>query len=281
MSPAARSSAPRTPGAPTSRARTPTAKTAKTKPAYAVTSVDHALRLAAMLQLEGRITVSEAAERLGVAPSTAHRLLSMLVYRDFAARDDRAYRVGPVLALSSESHTSTASLRATAIPHLQSLDDQFDETANLTIRAGSNARFIASVEGQQVLRVGNRAGMVFPAHLQSGGLVLLADLPDDEIRTLYARPLDADDEAAETVDIEAVLGRVRQVREQGFALNSELSERGVLAVGHGVRDATGKVVAALSIAMPVSRFEPVLLRPLVGALRLASRAVERELEASD
>ena len=258
--------------------RSPAARTSKAKPAYAVTSVDHALRLAAILQLEGRITVSEAAERLEVAPSTAHRLLSMLVYRDFAARDDRAYRVGPVLELASHSHTSTATLRATALPHLQSLVDQFDETANLTIRAGTTARFIASVEGQQVLRVGNRAGMVFPAHLHSGGLVLLADLSDDEIRTLYAGPADGD--GAERVDVEAVLDRVRQVREQGFALNSELSERGVMAVGHGVRDATGKVVAATSIAMPVSRFEPVLLRPLVGALRQASRAIGRDLLAS-
>lgn len=275
MSPAARSSAPRTSGGRTSGGRTPTAKTAKARPAYAVTSVDHALRLAAILQLEGRITVSEAAERLEVAPSTAHRLLSMLVYRDFAARDDRAYRVGPVLELAAHSHTSTATLRATALPHLQELVDQFDETANLTIRAGANARFIASIEGHQVLRVGNRAGMVFPAHLQSGGLVLLADLTDDEIRTLYAPA--PGDEGGEQVDLEAVFARVRQVQEQGFALNSELSERGVLAVGHAVRDSTGKVVAALSIAMPMSRFAPVLLRPLVGALRLASRAVERDL----
>ena len=50
----------------------------KNKPAYAITSVDHALQLATVLQVEGPLTVSEAAERLGVARSTAHRLLSML-----------------------------------------------------------------------------------------------------------------------------------------------------------------------------------------------------------
>jgi DNA-binding IclR family transcriptional regulator len=55
------------------------ARSLKQPPAYAVTSVDHALRRALMLQLEGPVTVSAAAERLGVARSTAHRLLSMLV----------------------------------------------------------------------------------------------------------------------------------------------------------------------------------------------------------
>ena len=68
------------------RSRPATARTAKTRPAYAIDSVDHALRLAAMLQLEGALTVSEAADRLGVARSTAHRVLAMLVYRDFAVQ---------------------------------------------------------------------------------------------------------------------------------------------------------------------------------------------------
>ncbi len=62
-------------------------------PAYAITSVDNALRITAMLQLEG--PVSKVAQRIGVALSTAHRLLQMLVYRDFAVQEpDRSYRVG-------------------------------------------------------------------------------------------------------------------------------------------------------------------------------------------
>jgi DNA-binding IclR family transcriptional regulator len=54
-------------------------KELKKPPPYTITSVDNALRIAAMLQLEGSLTLSEVAERLGVARSTAHRLLAMLV----------------------------------------------------------------------------------------------------------------------------------------------------------------------------------------------------------
>ncbi|MCX4908974.1 helix-turn-helix domain-containing protein [Streptomyces sp. NBC_00878] len=60
---------------------------------YPITSVDHALHLATLLQQEGPLRVSDAAERLGVSPSTAHRLLAMLVYRGFAEqRPDRSPR---------------------------------------------------------------------------------------------------------------------------------------------------------------------------------------------
>ena len=56
------------------------------------------------------------------------------------------------------------------------------------------------------------------------------------------------------------------MRQQGFALNNGLSERGVLAIGHPILDADGVAVGALSIAMPSSRFEPTAVRPMVRAL---------------
>jgi DNA-binding IclR family transcriptional regulator len=104
----------------------------KTPPSYAITSVDHALRLAAVLQLEGGLTVSAAAERLGVARSTAHRVLQMLVYRDFARQDDeRVYRPGLVLELAAHSQSLTAKLRRVSLPHLERLSAAFDESVKV------------------------------------------------------------------------------------------------------------------------------------------------------
>ena len=61
-----------------------------------------------------------------------------------------------------------------------------DESANLTVRTGDTARFIASVESHQSLRVGSREGMVFPAHRATGGLLLLAELAETELESVYA-----------------------------------------------------------------------------------------------
>lgn len=246
----------------------------KTPPAYVVTSADHALRAAVMLQLEGGLTVSQIAERLGVARSTAHRLLQTLVYRDFAVQDDqRVYHPGPVLELATHSQSRTSRLRAVALPHLQRLVDVVGESANLTIRTGDTTRFIVSVECRQALRVGSREGMVFPAHRTTAGLVLLADLDPAEVEELYAAQRYAE-RPDERPDLPSLRARLARVRRAGFALNNGLSERGVVAIGVPVRGADGTALAGLSISMPSVRYDRDRLPTLVATLHRAAGAIE-------
>ena len=84
----------------------------KNKPAYAIASVDAALLLATLLKQEGPIRVSDAADRLGVSGSTAHRLLGMLVYRDFAEQlPDRRYGPGRLMQGGGLPQAPVARLR--------------------------------------------------------------------------------------------------------------------------------------------------------------------------
>jgi DNA-binding IclR family transcriptional regulator len=237
----------------------------KNPPNYPVRAVDHALQLAVVLQVEGPLSVAEAAARLGVAPSTAHRVLAMLVYRDFAVqRPDRRYAAGPVLSLGAAAQSRTALLRAVAMPHLEALADRVRESANLMILAGEHVRFIGSVESDQALRVGNREGMVFPARLASGGKVMLADLPPERLDALCAGD-------------RALRRELRQVRERGFAINAGGTEDGVTAVGRAVRKGDGRVEAAVSVSMPSSRFSRHSLPEIVAALAATARDIERAM----
>ncbi|MBM7090068.1 IclR family transcriptional regulator [Streptomyces sp. NPDC056956] len=252
-------------------------KPLKTPPPYPIASVDHALRAATVLQMEGGATVSQIAERLGVARSTAHRLLAMLVYRDFAVQgEDRVYRAGPVLELAAHSQSFVSRLRAVALPHLQRVVDLLDETTNLIVRTGDTARFIASVECRQTLRVGSREGMVFPAHRTTAGLLLLADLTDEELDDVYA-PERYTDRPGERPDLDRLRTELKRLRRNGSAVNRERSERGLVAVGVPVRDTGGRARAGLSVSMPSVRYDPQRLRSLVAVLDASARAVERDL----
>jgi DNA-binding IclR family transcriptional regulator len=220
----------------------------KNKPQYGIDSVDHALHLAAVLQQEGALRVSEAAERLGVARSTAHRLLAMLVYRDFAEQAaDRRYVAGPVLRLPTRPEP-VAVLRQAALPHLRTLMEKSGETANLVVVVDVQARFVASVECPHILRVGDREGRTLPAHLASAGLAVLAARSDAEVMALYASP------DSPVADVPALLRELRRVRRRGIAVNHQRTETGLTAIGCAVRSAAGPVTVGLSIAMPTARY---------------------------
>ncbi|TDD82027.1 IclR family transcriptional regulator [Saccharopolyspora karakumensis] len=245
----------------------------KQPPAYAIASVDHALRLATILQLEGGLSVADAAERLGVARSTAHRLLAMLVYRDFAAQDDtKVYRAGPVLELASHSRSTASRLRQAALPHLHRLVDELGESVNLTVRTGTTTRFIACAECRQALRVGSREGMVFPAHQTTAGLLLLAELTDEELDSTYAGA-----DQAEVPDVDRLRRELAKVRRNGFALNQGRSERGVVAIGVPVRSPEGAAIAGLSVSMPSVRYDRGRLRPIITILSSAASVLEKDL----
>jgi DNA-binding IclR family transcriptional regulator len=246
----------------------------KRPPAYAITSVDHALRLVTALQLEGSLTVAAAAERLGVARSTAHRILQMLVYRDFARQDDgRVYRPGLLLELAAHSPSRTARLRRTALPHLQRLSDGFEESANLSIPAGVTTRFIASVECRRALRVTSREGMVYPLYPTTTGMLHLASLSDPELRQFLGSQPDLQHRPSVVQDVE-------RVRRGGFAVNQQRTEKGLVAIGVPVRGESGELLAGLSVTMPTLRYDERRLDGIVTFLRAVGADLEADLRVS-
>lgn len=105
-------------------------------------------------------------------------------------------------------------MRAASLPHPRQLVDVVGESANLTVRTGRDARFIASVESAQTLRVTSREGMVFSAHRTSGGLLLLAELSADKLADAYAI---AYDDHADNPDLGKLRAEPARIRRQGFA----------------------------------------------------------------
>ena len=242
----------------------------KNRPPYAIASVDAALLLATLLQQEGPMRITDAAQRLGVSRSTAHRLLGMLVYRDFAEQlPDRRYGPGPLMrggVLPSEPVTR---LREAALPHLQRLVDALGETANLMVLAGADVRFVATVECDQVLRVGDRTGRTLPVHHVSGGKALLAELPpeqlDDVLRTL---------DPPESYRLQREL---RTIRRRGFAVNDQETETGLTAVGAAVAVGPATPPAAISLAMPSARYSRDRLPEWGAAVTAAAAAIAADL----
>jgi DNA-binding IclR family transcriptional regulator len=218
-------------------------------PPYPIQSVDYALRLMLILKRDGVLRVSDAAAELGVARSTAHRLISMLRFRGFVEQArDRTYRAGNAFADLGGGPNSATALLGIARPHLVRLTERAGETSNLAILMGSDVQFIDCIESKKALRVGRRVGVRLAARLTSGGKVLLADLPFEEVSLLH--PELADDPAG----LSTLKRALSAVRRQGFGTNFQESERGVVALGMAVRGTTGAAIAAVTISAPTVRF---------------------------
>jgi len=156
------------------------------KPAYPIASVDNALRLLMLFGKQTRVRLSEASEHLGVAHSTAHRLLTMLAYHGFVRqeRDSRAYVAGPALVEIGLAAIRQMDIRLHARPVLEDLAARFAETAHLAVLEGATVRYLDAVESSRALRVAARNGAALPANCTTSGKAMLATLPEPEVAGL-------------------------------------------------------------------------------------------------
>ena len=99
-------------------------------------------------------------------------------------------------------------VRTKARPLLIELVEQFNETVHLMTLEGTQVRYVDAVEGTRALRVVPRTGSLLPAHCTSGGKALLAELPDERIRAMYADP-------ASLVTADGSVGVVAAVADRG------------------------------------------------------------------
>jgi DNA-binding IclR family transcriptional regulator len=250
------------------------------QPQYYIASIDHALRLLLMLKGQPRIRVADAADSLGVARSTAHRVLGMLVFRGFAVQDPgtRAYRAGPVLVEVGMGALAQLDVRQRARPYLERVAVATGETTSLQILDGTLARFVDSVESVNAVRVGSRVGVSLPAHVASGGQAMLACMSDQALMTLYPSDDLGPALTPATVTSRAVLLEgLAAVREQGYAVNHGQSATGLIAIGAAIRGSDGVPVAAVTTAAPASRTGPAKVQEIGQALMEAAREIEEQM----
>lgn len=231
---------------------------ARSEPTYPISSVDNALRLLLLFRERKSIRLSDASQYLGVANSTAHRLLAMLVHHEFVEQDpgQRTYVAGPALVEIGLAAVRGMDLRTSARPVLEELAARSGETALLSRLEGDTVVCLDSIESKKALRVATQAQLTLPAHCTASGKALLAVLPNEEFRRLYPARVRLPGPTVKTIRNRAALERaLDEVRERGFATSEEESEEGLSSIAAVVRDSRGRVVAALSVSGPVSRID--------------------------
>ncbi len=240
-------------------------------------SVDRALHLALLLREGRQLAVQEAADALGTAASTAHRLLSALVHRGFAVQDrERRYGAGPVF-VPDGTQVNNGLVRRLAYPVLQELHERLGETVQVMVLKGADILFVDGIENAgRSLRVGMRVGDEMPAYCSAGGKALLAEMPNVDIEQLHRGGLTPWPTARFT-SVKALKRHLATVRRLGYGTNIEETERGVHGVGVSVHAPSGSRVAALTVALPSVRFRRQDIPRYVDGLLAARSDLEKSL----
>lgn len=227
----------------------------ETVPTYAVQSADNALQLLRALVERGSLRVTDAAELLGVVPSTAHRLLSTLCYRGFAVHERRGatYLPGPAVSAITVFRYDAIGLRTRCRAVLERLRETTQETVSLLVLEGADVHFVDSIDGPRSLRVASRLGISRPAHCTSGGKALLALLSREELYERYPTNRLVGRTANSVRTRRLLEEELAEVRSRGYATNFEEADIGIGGVGLAMADVQGRPLTALAVAAPISR----------------------------
>ncbi|UTM39797.1 IclR family transcriptional regulator (plasmid) [Rhodococcus pyridinivorans] len=218
-------------------------------------SVGNALRILLMFRDSTAVRVSDVARELGVARSTAHRLLTTLERYRFATQQVRgkAYEAGPALLDMGLHALADLDLRSVARSHLEHLCRMTSESTGLLVLEGRDVVVLDFVPGSHRLRVVERLGDRAPAHSTAAGKAILAALNPNDIRRLYpgeSLPASAPRSVHTRRALEEELERIRH---DGYALNREESGQGSVGIAAAVVHRIDGVVGAVSLALPTSR----------------------------
>ncbi|MFG2909150.1 IclR family transcriptional regulator [Kitasatospora sp. NPDC048286] len=223
-------------------------------------------------------TLSEIAQRTGMALSTTHRVITELAgWGALERAEDGSWHVGLRLWEIASGCPRTQILRDSALPFMQDLYEATHENVQLAVREGTELVFVERIAGHRSVEVVTMVGSRFPVVSTGMGRVLLAHAPREIQEEVLGSPLRAwtPHTVTDPKALRAQLDRIR--REQVFVSDRQLSERSV-AVAAPVRiGRSGPVSAALGIvvaARGASRARG-LREPLLRAVRGISEELGR------
>ncbi len=213
-----------------------------------------ALLLDAMARYGEPASLKFLAADTGLHPSTAHRILSALAEHGYVERAEPAsWHLGAKLLQLGHRVRAGRDVRREARPVMDWLRDEIGESVNLTLREGDEVIYVERATPARAIRVEQIIGSRAPLHVTAVGKLMLATDGAASMQA-YARRTRLPRYTRNTVaDLAALINEAEQAARQGYALDNEEAELGVGCIGTLIRDASGNVVAGLSVSAPIER----------------------------
>lgn len=226
---------------------------------------------------------TDIAKKMEIPIPTAHRILSTFAEAALLEKNLKTgkYRIGPAFYVLGSLYLNTTDLLKAAKPVTETLNELTDEAISVGIFDKGNVVFVLREETKHAFRFAHHVGTVMPAYASAMGKALLSELTEAELDSLYPeeklRPLTEKTIASKT-ELKIELAKVRKT---SISINKEGSWEGVGGAGSVIRNAAGKAVAALSIAVPIFRMDQAKCKQLGTLIKSGASLISYRLGYND
>lgn len=197
-----------------------------------------------------RMTLSQVAERCELTRAAARRILLTLLELGYVAREDRMFVLTPRILDLGYSYLSSMPLAHFAQPIMIELGAQLNQSCSMATLDGTDVVYLLRMPKRNLLNTPgvSLSGMRLPAYVSSMGRVMLAAMPDAEMKTVLDRS-DLRPYTPRTLWRRPALEKeIRKCGNQGYSLIIDELEEGLSAVAIPIVDAGGRTIAAMNVA---------------------------------
>lgn len=254
----------------------------KKSPEYSVQPVVRALRVLRFIAAGNRCgNLSQAAKATGVNRTTLVRILATLEDERVieALPHDGGYRLGTGLISLAAEAMNDRGIVPVARPILRRLVVELKLSSHLGVREGREIVYLARETPVSHLASTVREGTRLPAHATTIGRILLAELPQEQVRTLYAdHPLDAYTSKTRTT-LQDLLEQLANDRSLGMAWSVANFEAEIGSAAAAVYDHRGEAVAAINVTGHASIFaeDSTQSSEIASRLKIAAQDISEAL----
>jgi len=252
--------------------------------AGAVKSADRSLDVLELLaDCRDGLTLSEVCEALGWPKSSTLALLRTLRRRDYLADGTRprSYRLGSQVGWLGTAYLAGIDLVRDGQDVVHIVSRRCDETVHLATLDGVDVLYVAKEEGTGQVRMVSAVGRRIPAHGTGVGKMLLSGLTTEELARRFPTGAALAALTPTTItDAAAFLAELAATRSRGYAVDDGESTVGLRCLAAPVFDASGRMVAAMSVSVPSPRFSPERSAWLLDVIRDGAAMLSRRLGAT-
>jgi IclR family pca regulon transcriptional regulator len=212
--------------------------------------------LRAFNRTRSKMTLSQVAAETGNSRAGARRILLTLVHEGYAVSDGKLFDLTPQVLELGFSVLSSKGAWDIAQPFINHLSEELRESVSAAVLDNFDVVYVSGSQYHRVISVGISVGSRHPAYCTASGRVLLA-----------AQPLEAWPVMLNEIKLERITDRtitnvkdfgedLERVRQQGWSLVDQELEKGLMSISAPLQNASGDLVGAINVGVPVLRMTP-------------------------